>query len=137
MNKQINNECPICGRELKGVGNNADPLPLANVCDECNTKLIIPLRLAIPTDKYAILFKTTGKISFHKPKGEKFTLEELQAFVGGYIETYPTQVFGDNYVAFVNEEGLLIGLDYNYTAHHLLNLECVGNIVFVPTCMVD
>jgi len=37
----------------------------------------------------AKLFKTDGTVEDVKPKGKKFTLAEMQKFVGGYIEAVP------------------------------------------------
>ena len=39
-------ECAFCGKEIVGYGNN--PAPFANkgvVCDECNSRYVIPARL--------------------------------------------------------------------------------------------
>lgn len=45
--------------------------------------------------------------------GKAFTLEEMQGFVGGYIEALPLR---DGRVMWLNEEGKLIGLPYNAVA---------------------
>ncbi len=49
-------------------------------------------------------------------KKAKFSLEELQGFVGGYIELTRTNDGRDMYV---NEEGKLNGLPYNHSASML------------------
>lgn len=57
--------------------------------------------------------KTTGATLEVAPKGEIFTLEELQGFVGGFIEAVP---LSDGTVMWLNEEGKLNGLPVNVKA---------------------
>lgn len=59
--------------------------------------------------------KTDGTSTRVTPRGpkKKFTLEELQKFVGGYIELVKT-VDGRN--MYVNEEGLVHDLPHNALA---------------------
>lgn len=58
--------------------------------------------------------KTTGETTEVAPKkGKKFKLEELQEYVGGYIERIDLG-FSQNMI--VNEEGKLLGLPFNKTA---------------------
>lgn len=54
--------------------------------------------------------------------GQSFTLEELQAFVGGYIEAvYPGwSERGQPLVLFVNEDGKRLGLPFNRWATVLM-----------------
>lgn len=33
-------KCCICGKEIKGYGNNAEPLAKGICCDECNVKVV-------------------------------------------------------------------------------------------------
>jgi hypothetical protein len=57
----------------------------------------------------------------------KMTLEEMQAFVGGYIEVCPSNITRRCLV--INEEGLLIDLPVNHEATKLVNpatLTCGG-----------
>jgi len=73
--------------------------------------------------KHAMVFPATGgepyEISF--PEGtEEAELKALQEAVGGYIEG----VYIDGDLAYVNEEGLILGLPYN---EHFPWL--VGNVV--------
>ncbi len=59
----------------------------------------------------ATLIKTDGTISSVHPKagiGKSFNLDELQGYVGGYIEIVYT---ADGKLCVVNEEGRIIGLD--------------------------
>lgn len=63
----------------------------------------------------ATLIKPDGATSQVLPaSGESFTLEELQAFVGGYIEVI--RVGSALYV--LNEEGKLLDLPANLPATH-------------------
>lgn len=45
-------KCYLCEREIKGYGNNPEPLAPygARVCDECDGKYIIPYRLSLLLD---------------------------------------------------------------------------------------
>ena len=63
----------------------------------------------------ATLFTVKGAYKTIKPKnGKMFTLEELQEYVGGYIET---QTSRDGQRIFVmNEDGKLMNLPINYPA---------------------
>ena len=54
--------------------------------------------------------------------GERFTLEEMQALVGGLIQP----VYTDDGIILVNEEGLLIGMDLNIRASMLAGQPLVG-----------
>ena len=37
--------CPLCGKSYFGYGNNPRPLNIKRVCDDCNSNVIIPIRL--------------------------------------------------------------------------------------------
>ncbi len=64
-----------------------------------------------------MLVKTDGTTTPVKPKdGAKFSLEELQGFVGGYIEMVTVRIQGFPLAAFINEEGKLKGLPLNHAA---------------------
>jgi hypothetical protein len=38
-------KCVICGCEIKGYGNNAEPVKSGRCCDTCNATKVIPARL--------------------------------------------------------------------------------------------
>lgn len=38
-------KCCICGKLIKGWGNNAEPVAPGKCCDECNAVVVIPSRL--------------------------------------------------------------------------------------------
>lgn len=64
----------------------------------------------------AKLIKATGEVLAVLPEnGTDFKLEELNRFVGGYIEViYPPHQ--DGKIMIINEEGKLKGLPYNAAA---------------------
>jgi Domain of unknown function (DUF3846) len=64
------------------------------------------------------LYRASGVIETVQPHdGRKFTLKELQGFVGGYIELVPyTRPF-----AYCNDEGLLDDLPVNSKASEFFN----------------
>lgn len=78
----------------------------------------------------AQLIRSNGAIENLIPKNKtKFTLEELQEAVNGYIE--PIRLPQDKCCALVNEEGLLYHLPFNETASRLLGMKLVGNVLIL------
>lgn len=74
----------------------------------------------------AKLMKADGTVEAVTPaNGKKFTLEELQGFVGGYIELLPLR--GRRVLC--NEDGLVRGLRPNYLASIACGMTLVGNVV--------
>lgn len=61
----------------------------------------------------AILIKSNQSEESIMPQNGKFSLEELQGFVGGYIECVSLP---DGKLMIMNEEGKLEGLPYNEKA---------------------
>jgi hypothetical protein len=61
--------------------------------------------------------------------GKKFTLKELQKFVGGFIEHVP----GSRPIAYCNEEGRLTGLPPNAIASVHFNQVLLGDVIQVKT----
>ena len=41
-NKKV---CSICGKKYEGFGNNASPINSGRCCNECNSDIVIPMRL--------------------------------------------------------------------------------------------
>lgn len=80
----------------------------------------------------AQIIYTNGKTTDVYPKnGTDFSLEELQAVVGGYIEL----VFLGDKILVANEEGKLYGLPLNTKATEIIrnygyNDTIVGNVVY-------
>lgn len=82
---------------------------------------------------------TNGEKKVVRPKnGTDFKLVELQGFVGGYIEVV---TLDNGRIMVVNEEGKLLGLDYNIGATNLV-YECgikdliVGDVLVCDDDMV-
>ena len=124
-------KCSVCGKEFKGWGNNPYPLKRSECCNECDTNIIIPLRLFfLPTNKnYILIIYENGKIETKKYDKE-VPLETLQQIVDGYIQLYPHENNGFYYL--VDEEGLLKNKSNNLLAKELLNINAVGNVVVIP-----
>lgn len=82
-------------------------------------------------DEIAVLLKTGEELEpkcVHPKNGEKFTLEELQTFVGGYIQIL---YINNGWLMVVNEEGKLHGLPINRTATLLYNQYLVFGSDFI------
>lgn len=76
----------------------------------------------------ALRINTDGTTAIVKAKnGRDFSLEELQSFVGGYIEIIQLD---DEYIMVVNEEGKLIGLPTNENATCML-AEIFGMVNYI------
>lgn len=87
----------------------------------------------------ATLIKADGNVQKIEPKnGKTFTLEELQTYVGGYIEIVYT--YDRNYMV-VDEEGKLKNKRPNIVATGLYEFGrfemIVGDAVVCPTTMID
>ena len=69
--------------------------------------------------------KADGTIEIVKPaNGKQFSLDELQKFVGGYIEMVPYAKY-----VYCNEEGRLKGLPQNQIATLMFNMLLVGDVI--------
>ena len=81
----------------------------------------------------AILIQPDGSNDEVVPEdGQRFTLPELQAHVGGYIENVrlPAETKVNGYtiqIMYVNEEGLLQNLEHNLNASTIAGKHIVGN----------
>lgn len=65
--------------------------------------------------------------------GEAFTLQELQLFVGGYIEMLR---LGDGRVMFLNEDGKRENLPVNYRATAMMASRLRGDDYIVGTVII-
>ena len=63
------------------------------------------------------LLKADGTVADYPPKGKRYTLEELQAAVGGYIEVH--HIHDGSLLLVINEEGKLHRLPVNDRATEL------------------
>lgn len=82
------------------------------------------------------LIKATGAIATVKPaKGDKFSLDELHDYVGGYIEALR---LNDGRWMVINEEGRLKDLQFNSLASHLYQYDyIVGDVVICDEGEID
>jgi hypothetical protein len=86
----------------------------------------------------AKLYEPSGRVSDCTPRnGRKFTLEELQALVGGYIEIVRIPGDAGKRVMFVDEEGRLKRLPPNVAASHLAGQLIVGSALLCSSKEVD
>lgn len=75
--------------------------------------------------------KANGETIEVQPKnGTDYSLEELQGFVGGYIEII---LVGDDSYMVVNEEGKLMGLPVNIKASGMARDVIVGDVLVCGT----
>jgi hypothetical protein len=44
---EMTERCVICGKEIIGYGNNAEPVAKGRCCDVCNITVVIPERLRL------------------------------------------------------------------------------------------
>ncbi len=71
------------------------------------------------------LIHPNGKVETKNPEGDEWTLEELQATIGGgYIETVP--VGETESIAIIDEEGLLKKLPFNIHASRRVGMPVHG-----------
>lgn len=89
----------------------------------------------------AFILGSDGKITATKPKnGTDFSLEELQAIVGGYIEIV---TLDEEHLMVVNEEGKLQGLPLNinasaiYLAKTHIKDSIVGDVLVCNSNMIN
>ena len=81
----------------------------------------------------AMWYSTTGLSKKVTPRdGKIFSLNELQIFVGGYIET---MLIGE-YIVAVNEEGLLRNLPPNEEMENL-GMQIVGDVVIMHNSLLE
>jgi len=80
----------------------------------------------------AVITHTDGKTTEVKPNDKSgFSLEELQGYVGGLIQVVPYSATETD-ISYINEEGLLLGLPYNYVASSTFGVDLVGDVITVP-----
>lgn len=130
-------KCSICGKEIKGYGNNPAPLRRKKCCDDCNRQIVIPLRIYLSggNKSTALLIEPNFIVSYHDVKEDKSPLKTLQEMVDGYIEIYPKK--DNNFLFIVDEEGLLKNKKLNLLASELFGIKVVGNLVVLPKNLLD
>ncbi len=76
------------------------------------------------------IIKADGtQVPYAPADGRAFTLKEMQAAVGGYIERVGTY---QNKGIWANEEGRLRGLPVNEKASYMCYREIVGDVLVCP-----
>lgn len=62
--------CDICGKKFEEFGNNPAPFKGERCCNDCNNKLVVPLRIYQVTKDptYALVFGVDGTVRAVKPK---------------------------------------------------------------------
>ncbi|BCR35188.1 DUF3846 domain-containing protein [Mariniplasma anaerobium] len=125
-------KCSICEKEIKGDEHNAMPVTTGICCTTCNENVVIPMRMYNLglNKKEGLIITPDYKVEIVKAKDECFSLKELQEYVNGYIELYPTN--NKTYHIIVNEEGLLMRLPLNQLSSKLYGIHAVGNVVIIP-----
>lgn len=86
--------------------------------------------------KYAYLYKANGSVEKRFPKNGAFSINELQAIVGGYVQ----MVHCGDFAAICDEDGKMKNLPINEKAtarakefNYIAPDDCfVGNILFAP-----
>ena len=123
--------CPICGKEFKDYGNNADPINCDDVCDDCNIDVVIPLRIYFSgyCDGKLLLINTNNEVEIIKIDTNN-TLKQLQTLLGGLVEVVPKE--DDKYLYLVDEEGLFKSKELNWIGENLFDITVVGDIVVIP-----
>lgn len=108
---------------------------LAQQAIQNKTKKIMNTNMIYNEDKSkAYLIGVDEKVTVLKQPKEKFTLEELQEAVKGYIELI---YLSGNRVMVVNEEGRLKKLSNNLLASFEAKRQIVGDVVVCPSNMID
>ena len=82
----------------------------------------------------SMLYPADGAPREIKPAGGKFSLEEVQAYVGGYIELVCR--FSDGSCLFANEDGQRLGLALNHRATELYRTRIASADVIVGPALL-
>lgn len=130
-------KCIITNKEIIGYAHEAYPLADGKCSNEANYQAVIPFRffLADENKSKAMLLNTDNTITLIKPASTYFSLTELQTYVQGLIEMYPTY-WQDNFIV-CNEEGLLKDMEYNKLAKLILGVDLVGPVLVVPRPLLE
>lgn len=87
--------------------------------------------------KASMLIPANGLVQAVYPKGAKWTLEELQKHVGGYIELIVRTNCLPGNLMLVDEDGLSKGLEVNNRATLKAGRQIVGNAMIVPQELME
>lgn len=86
-------KCSICGKEIVGYGNSIYPLEGRKCCDECNMKVVMPVRIfirSLPKRNNAMLIKE-NEVVLVKPDDKYFML--INKLFEGDIYTLRAETF--------------------------------------------
>lgn len=86
----------------------------------------------------ATLYEPSGRDTPCRPRnGKKFTLDELQELIGGYVEMVSIPGDVGRRVFFVDEDGRMKGLPSNVRASHIAYRLLLGNALLCSPKEVD
>lgn len=124
--------CSICGKDIKGVGNNATPFNRNECCDECNNSIVLKLRMFLNGNvkKQLLTITPTNLLLYLEFDEDDVPLKTLQKSVDGYIELYPIE--NEHYYFIVDEEGLMKHKKINELALELFGIQVFGNLTLCP-----
>jgi hypothetical protein len=110
------------------------------ITQNCDAKLL-PLASCLATKntgdatvkkETGTLYRTDGRVeTVHPHDGRKFSLAELQGFVGGFIEKVPGTARRGNPIAYCNEDGISKELPPNFNASEKFHIDLVGDVIQV------
>jgi hypothetical protein len=84
-----------------------------------------------PDNACGIFIETNGSVTQIKATGRTFKLDEMQRYVGGYIERIQVDWMGGKADLICNEEGKLHGLALNRAASEIAHQPIVGNCLLL------
>lgn len=87
--------------------------------------------------KESLWLKADGTNEIVFPKGKLWTLEEMQALVGGYIEPIRSAYGAEGKIMFADEDGRSKGLPANAAASRAAGQTIVGNVLVTPEELVQ
>lgn len=93
------------------------------------------IKLGLYEDNALLFNAADGTVSVVKPSNEQFTLAELQSLVNGYIEVHPDRI--NDKLIVVNEEGILLNLNINYTFKYFTGITAYGNVLLCPVSIFE
>lgn len=108
-------KCVICGKEIHGYGNNAEPVKKGICCDECNYTKVIPARISNLTDSANSIKATSLDDMISKVKewnGDNLIIYYV-SYSSGYYFKYKVYLgHNKNYFAYIDSE--LVGRHDNW-----------------------
>lgn len=82
------------------------------------------------------ILKSDDTVQIFKPlNGENFSLDEMQKAVGGLIQV--VNIPHTDLIMVINEEGVLFFLPKNHMASAIVRQDIVGNVIIMPSAMMN